>query len=463
VRQPAAGVCEDYAITDKGSQRAREFPDVSKSGSKTVVLVGAMDTKGSEFAFVADAIRQAGLNVLSVDFGVLGEPASTPDIGRAEVAALGGGNLEWLRSGEHKDEAMATMAVGLTVVVRRLYQEGRLDGILGMGGSGGTSIATAAMRALPVGLPKLMVSTVGGGDVGPYAGTKDITFMPSVLDVAGLNRISRRIFANAAAAIAGMVAAQRPPPYPPPQRGRDEVSDDRPLIGASMFGNTTAAVDRARARLERAGMEVLVFHATGTGGRTMEDLVQDRQLQGVLDLTTTELADEVCGGVMSAGPERGHAAPGAGIPVVFAPGCVDMANFGAPQTVPARYSARRLYKWNPNVTLLRTDVAENTRIGEMLAGAANAASGPVAILWPLRGFSMLDSPDGAFWDPEADHACYAAVRARLRPSMRVIEVDANINDPPFADLAADTLLEMMPLNPPTPLWVQESPSPSGGG
>lgn len=407
------------------------------------MLVGAMDTKGSEFAFVRDVIRQAGLNVVSVDFGVLGQPAFATEIGRAEVAALGGGDLERLRSGEHKDEAMATMAAGLTAVVRRLYAEGRLDGILGMGGSGGTSIATSAMRALPVGVPKLMVSTVGGGDVAPYAGTKDITFMPSVLDVAGFNRISRRIYANAAAAIAGMVEAQRP-----------VEPHDKPLIGASMFGNTTAAVDRARARLEQAGMEVLVFHATGTGGRTMEDLVRDRQLQGVLDLTTTELADEVCGGVMSAGPERGHAAPGAGIPVVFAPGCVDMANFGAPQTVPARYAARRLYKWNPNVTLLRTDVAENARIGEMLAGAANAASGPVAMLWPLRGFSMLDSPDGAFWDPEADHACYAAVRARLRPSVRVIEVDGNINDPPFADLAADTLLEMMPL---------KSPSPSGGG
>jgi uncharacterized protein (UPF0261 family) len=370
--------------------------------------------------------------VISVDFGVLGEPAFAPEIGRAEVATLGGGDLERLRSGEHKDEAMATMAAGLTAVVRRLHAEGRLDGILGMGGSGGTSIATAAMRALPVGLPKLMVSTVGGGDVGPYAGTKDITFMPSVLDVAGFNRISRQIYANAAAAIAGMVSAQRP-----------VESMDRPLIGASMFGNTTAAVDRARARLERAGMEVLVFHATGTGGRTMEDLVRDGQLQGILDLTTTELADEVCGGVMSAGPDRGHAAPAAGIAVVFAPGCVDMANFGAPETVPGRYAARRLYKWNPNVTLLRTDAAENARIGAMLAGAANAATGPVAMLWPLRGFSMLDSPGGDFWGPEADQACYAAVRAALKPSVQFIEVDANINDPPFADLAADTLLEMM--------------------
>jgi uncharacterized protein (UPF0261 family) len=422
--------------------------------SKTVVLVGAMDTKGAEFAFVRDAIGQTGLSVVSVDFGVLGEPAFAPEIGRAEVAASGGGDLERLRSGDHKDEAMATMAAGLTVVVRRLYAEGRLDGILGMGGSGGTSIATAAMRALPVGVPKLMVSTVGGGDVAPYAGTKDITFMPSVLDVAGFNRISRRIYANAAAAIAGMVAAQEPPHYPPPQRRQAENAVDKPLIGASMFGNTTAAVDRARARLEQAGMEVLVFHATGTGGRTMEDLVRDGQLQGLLDLTTTELTDEVCGGVMSAGPSRGRAAPAAGIPVVFAPGCVDMANFGAPETVPDRYAARRLYKWNPNVTLLRTNVAENVRIGEMLADAANAASGPVTMLWPLQGFSMLDSPGGDFWDPEADRACYTAVRARLKPSVRVIEVDANINDPSFADLAADTLLEMMLL---------KSPSPSGGG
>lgn len=406
--------------------------------NRTVVLVGALDTKGEEFAFVRDAIQRSGLNVLTIDFGVLGEPAYVPDIGRAEVAAAGGGRLARLRSGEHKDEAMATMAAGLTLTVRRLFEAGRLDGILGMGGSGGTSIATAAMRALPVGVPKLMVSTVGGGDVGPYAGTRDISFMPSVIDVAGINRISRKIYANAAAAIAGMVTS----------RDRDSVDDDatsgEPLVGASMFGNTTAAVDRARSRLEAAGIEVLVFHATGIGGRTMEDLVKEGQLQAVLDLTTTELADEVCGGVMSAGPRRGQAAPAAGIPVVLAPGCVDMANFGAPETVPSGYAERKLYKWNPNVTLLRTNVEENTRIGEMLASAANAASSPkVTILWPLRGFSMLDSLGGAFWEPEADGACHTAVRARLKPSIPFIEVDANINDPQFADRAADTLLEMM--------------------
>lgn len=400
--------------------------------TKTVVLVGALDTKGAEFAFVRERIQATGLQVLTVDFGVLGEPAFKPDIGRAEVATLGGGDLARLRSGPHKDEAMATMATGLTIVVRRLYQEGRLAGILGMGGSGGTSIATAAMRALPVGVPKLMVSTVAAGDVSPYAGTKDITFMPSVLDVAGLNRISRQIYVNAAGAIAGMVAAARP-----------MESVGRPLVAATMFGNTTAAVDRARSRLESAGFEVLVFHATGVGGRTMEDLVRDGQVQAVLDLTTTELADEVCGGVMSAGPNRGHVAPEAGLPVVFAPGCVDMANFGAPDSVPERYQGRRLYQWNPNVTLLRTNAAENAQIGEMLARAANAAKGAIAMLWPRSGFSMLDSPGGEFWDPEADQACYLAVRAQLKPLIPFIEVDANINDPKFADLAADTLMSMM--------------------
>lgn len=398
---------------------------------KTVVLAGALDTKGAEFSYVRKVIRRAGLDVLTVDFGVLGEPAFVPDISRAEVAQAGGGDLERWRSGEHKDEAMAGMAVALAVVVRRLFDEGRLDGIFSMGGSGGTSVATTAMRTLPVGVPKLVASTVGGGDVSGYAGTKDITFMPSVVDIAGFNRISRRIYANAAAAIAGMVAAEPP------------AAEQATMIAVSMFGNTTAAVDQARVRMEGQGYEVLVFHATGTGGRTMEDLVRDGYFQGVLDLTTTELADEVCGGVMSAGPDRGRAAPASGVPVVLVPGCVDMANFGAPQTVPARYAGRHLYNWNPNVTLLRTNAAENTRIGEMLAAAANAATGPVAVLLPLRGVSMLDSPGGQFWDPAADRACYEAIRAHLKPSVPVEEIDANINDEAFAQRAADLLLAMI--------------------
>ncbi len=400
--------------------------------AKSVVIAGALDTKGPDYQFLTERIRQQGLATLIIDFGVMGEPAITPDIGHEEVARAGGDELTRFRTGEHKDEAMRCMAKGLGVIVRRLYDEGRLDGIVAMGGSGGTSIATTAMRLLPVGVPKLMVSTMGGGDVSPFAGSRDITFMPSIVDVAGLNRISRRIYANAAAAIAGMVQAEVP-----------VMVDEKPLVVASMFGNTTKAVDHARELLEARGYEVLIFHATGAGGRTMEGLISDGFITASLDMTTTELADEVCGGILSAGPERGLAASRAGIPAVLVPGCVDMANFGALETVPEKYRGRNLYQWNPNVTLLRTNVEENRRMGEMLAGAANAATAPVAILIPLGGVSMLDSEGHEFWDPEADRACFDTWRANLKPDIPVIEMTENINEPAFAERAVETLLGMI--------------------
>ena len=407
--------------------------------TKTVVIVGALDTKGKEFALVKQLIEEHGLQTLVVDFGVLGEPAFEPQIGREEVAAAGGGSIAALRSGDQKDQAMQTMATGLAAVVRRLYDEGHLDGILGMGGTGGTSIATTAMRTLPVGVPKVMVSTVGGGDVSAYAGTKDIAFIPSIVDVAGINRISRAIYANAAGAIAGMVSTAAP-----------AATEERPLIAASMFGNTTAAVDRGRAVLEAKGYEVLVFHATGTGGKTMESLIDDGYIVGSLDMTTTELADYVCDGVFNAGPDRCMAAARAGIPTVLVPGCIDMANFGGIDTVPERYHGRNLYQWNPNVTLMRTDVEENRQIGAMIAAAANASTAPVTVLLPLKGVSMLDSEGGRFWDPEADRACYDAIKAGLRPGIPVIERDENINDPAFADAVAETLLGMLPAKGATP-------------
>ena len=401
--------------------------------SKTVVLVGALDTKGEEFAHVRRLIEDRSLRTVVVDFGVMGPPAFEPDVTRDEVMAAAGGDPDRLSTGQHKDEAMRSMGDGLAAVVRRLHDEGRLDGILGMGGSSGTSIATTAMRALPIGVPKLMLSTLAGGDMSAFAGTRDITFMPSVVDIAGLNRISRRIFANAAGAIAGMVLADAP-----------AEADARPLVVASMFGNTTPAVDRARQRLEAAGYEVVVFHAVGSGGRAMEALIADGFAAAAMDITTTEMADEVCGGVMSAGPERGLAASRAGIPAVLVPGCVDMANFGAPETIPNRYAGRTFYRWNPDTTLMRTTADENRRIGEMLAAAANAATGSVAILLPLRGVSMLDAEDREFWDPVADRACFDAIRETVRPDLPVIEVDAHINDPQFADRAADELLGMLP-------------------
>ena len=405
--------------------------------AETVVIAGALDTKGADFAFVKELIEEAGLATLVVDFGVMGEPAFAAEVSRQEVCAAGGGDLAHLASGSHKDEAMATMARGLAAVVGRLHGEGRLDGIIGMGGSGGTSLATTAMRELPVGVPKVMVSTVGGGDVSAFAGTKDITFMPSVVDVAGLNRISRDIYANAAGAIAGMVRTRAGTADTP-------AAGERPLLTASMFGNTTTAVEHARGILEAAGYEVLVFHATGSGGRTMEGLISDGYIAGSLDITTTELADTVCGGVFDAGPERCLAASRAGIPAVVVPGCVDMANFGGPETVPAQYRDRLLYEWNPDVTLLRTNVEENRRIGEMIAAAVNAASAAVAVVVPLGGVSMLDSDGERFWDPAADRACFDAIRDNLRQGIPYLEDEHNINDPAFSGRVADLLLEMLP-------------------
>jgi uncharacterized protein (UPF0261 family) len=396
-----------------------------------VVTPGAFDTKGADYEFLVESIRSHGVDALTVDFGVMGDPPFVPDVSSAEVARAGGAELSSLRESKDKTRAMRAMAEGLSRVLARLREERRLDGVCGMGGSGSTTILSAGVRALPIGIPKLLISTVAAGDVSAYVGSADLTLMHSVVDVAGLNRISREIYTNAAAAIAGMVKARRP-----------EAAGDRPLVAASMFGNTTACIDRARASLDRAGWEVLVFHATGTGGRTMQRLAAERLLAGLFDLTTTELADEVCGGVFTAGPERIQIGASSAIPVVLAPGCVDMCNFGPLETVPAKYRSRLLYEWNANVTLMRTNAEENRRIGAMIAETANRCMGPAAVLLPLRGVSMLGSHGGPFADEAADGACFDAIRSQLKSGIPVIDVDSNINDPVFADRAAEVFLKM---------------------
>lgn len=398
----------------------------------SVILAGTLDTKAAEFAWVKSLIEKQGIRTLVIDVGVLGEPGFAPDISREAVASAAGCDLEALRQAGQRQEALTAMGRGLAVIARRFYDDGKLDGILGMGGSGGTTVGTAGMRALPLGLPKLMVSTLASGDVRDFVGPADIVMMPSIVDVAGVNRISAKVYANAAAAIAGMVHGEAP-----------AIADERPLIAASMFGNTTPCVDHARRLIENHGFEVMVFHATGIGGQTMESLISEGYFAGCLDITTTELADEVCGGGASAGPERCLAASRAGIPAVIVPGCVDMANFGALESVPDKYRERNLYQWAPTATLLRTDNEENRRIGEMIAAAANAATAPVAILLPLKGLSMLDSEGGSFWDPAANAACFDAIKGNLRTDIPVIELACNINDPSFAEAAADTLLDLM--------------------
>ena len=400
---------------------------------KTVAILGTLDTKGAEYAFLRDRIRDAGAATLVIDAGTVGPPAFAPDVSAAEVAAAGGSPLADLAAANDRGRAVAVMSAGAAAVARRLLDEGRIDGIVAMGGGGGTMIGTAAMRALPVGFPKLMVSTLASGDVSRYVDVKDITMMPSVVDIAGLNRLSRRIIANAAAAIAGMVLA------PPPAA----EAGDRPLVAATMFGVTTPAVTKAREVLEAAGVEVLVFHATGTGGRAMEELIRGGFVAGVLDLTTTELADELAGGVLTAGPHRLEAAGAAGIPQVVSAGALDMVNFGAPDTVPEKYRDRLFYRHNPMVTLMRTTAEENATLGRILADKLGRATGPTVFMIPTGGVSSIDMPGKPFHDPEADAALFDAFRANGPANVEVVESVADINDPAFATAAAERLLALL--------------------
>ncbi len=400
--------------------------------AKTIAIIAALDTKGVEAQFIAQIIRERGHRPLVIDVGVMAESvAPAPDIGAAAVAQAGGGDLAALRQRGDKAGAMEVMTRGAAAIAARLYGERRFDGIVGLGGTAGTAIGSSAMRALPIGVPKVLVSTVAAGDTRPYVGTKDLTMMYSVVDIAGVNRISARVLANAAGAVIGMVETSAP------------VVEERPIIAASMFGNTTPCVDRARATLEAAGFEVLVFHATGAGGMTMESLIADGYVDAVLDVTTTEWADELCGGVFSAGPGRLDAAARAGIPQVVAPGCLDMVNFWAPDTVPPRFSARKLFHWNSNVTLMRTDIDESRELGRILAGKINQSTGLVTVLLPLKGLSQLDSEGREFWWPEADAALFESIRKDLRPDIPVVALDANINDPQFADRAVQELLALI--------------------
>ena len=402
--------------------------------SKVIGLIGAMDTKGTEFEFVRQEIERRGYRTIVIDTGVIGESAFKPDITRELVASAAGRDLTELVAKHDRGEAMAAMALGASKVVRQLYDEGRIDGILGMGGTAGTAVGSSAMKALPIGFPKVLVSTVASGDTRNYIGTKDIVMFPAVVDVAGINQISRQIFTRAAGAICGMTES-----IPVP-------ATDKPMIGASMFGNTTPCVERARATLEKEQYEVLVFHCTGTGGQTLESLVADGYINAVLDITTTEWADEIVGGVFAAGPQRGDAASARGIPQVIVPGCVDMVNFLARASIPPRFENRQLYEWNPNITLMRTTPEENARIGLVLAEKANASKGPVAFLLPLQGVSILDSPGQPFWDPEADRSCFDAIKRHLRPDIPVYEMDCNINDSAFSDRAVELLLNMLKMN-----------------
>lgn len=391
-------------------------------------VLGTLDTKGQEHAFVAEQIRARGHQPLLIDVGTGGPSQVAPDVTREQVAQAGGIDLAALAARGDRGECVAAMSAAAPILMEQLQRDGRIAGVISLGGGGGTAIATAAMRALPIGFPKLMVSTLAAGNTAHYVGTKDIVMLPSIVDVAGLNRISRTILTRAAGAICGMVEAVV------------AVDDARPLIVASMFGNTTACVNAAVPILEAAGYEVLVFHATGAGGRTMESLIESGLVAGVLDVTTTEWADELVGGVLSAGPHRLEAAGRAGVPAVVVPGCLDMVNFGEPGSVPEEFRGRTFYAHNPQVTLMRTSVVECRELGRILAEKINAYTAPVTVLFPRQAISVISAPGGPFHDLAADAALFDALAAGLKNGVELQAHDRQINDPAFAQACADALL-----------------------
>ena len=401
---------------------------------KTVAIAGTFDSKAKEFLYIKELLEEVGLKTFMVDTGVF-EPKFTPDVTNAEVAKAAGADIKELA--KKKDRALATeiLSLGMEKLIPELYHQGKFDGIISIGGSGGTSLVSPAMRALPIGVPKLMLSTDASGNIEQYVGTSDMIMMPSVVDVAGLNSISMRIFKNAAFAMAGMLKFEHIDA---------EKVEKKPIIAATMFGVTTPAIDFAREYLEARGYEVLVFHATGSGGRCMETLIRDGFIKGVLDLTTTEWCDEIVGGVLAAGPNRLEAAGFMGIPQVVSVGALDMVNFGPFKTVPEEFKNRNLYKHNPTVTLMRTNVEENIKVSRKIVEKLNNATGPTVMMLPLNGVSMIDAPGQPFYGKEEDEALFNELRIGLnRDVVELIELNNHINDQEFAEAAAQKLLDLM--------------------
>jgi uncharacterized protein (UPF0261 family) len=398
-----------------------------------VFVVATLDTKGHEAAFVRDLLTRYGISVKLLDAGCQGPPLLPPDVGRRQVFAAAGEDVEKLAAAGDRGAAVSAAARGAAAWIARAGAKGNVAGIIAIGGSAGTTIGTAAMRALPIGVPKLMVSTLASGQVRHYVGDKDILMLNSIVDISGLNRVTREVLGEAARAMAGMVKFDR----------GATAGESPPLVAATMFGVTTPCVERAKAMLERAGYEVLVFHATGSGGQAMESLLRDGLIAGVLDITTTELADELVGGVLSAGPQRLTAAAQCGVPQVVSVGATDMVNFHAPETIPQKFRQRKFYRHNPSVTLMRTTAEECARIGAEIGRKLSAATGPVSLLLPSEGVSAIDRAGQPFDDPAARAALFDAIRA-AGPRLDIRRLERHINDPEFATALAERLLALMP-------------------
>jgi len=399
---------------------------------KKVVIVGTLDTKGNEFKFVKDIIESQGVETFVIDAGIF-EPTFEPNVSNKVVCEKSGHDLEQLREVNDRGTNVKAMAEGAALVVAELVEAGEVGGFISLGGSGGSSIAATVMKVLPVGLPKILVSTMGAGDVSPYVGVKDVMMMYSIVDVAGLNNVLKEVLTNAALAIAGIVKNKQPLEASP-----------KPLIGATMFGVTTPCVTTAREYLETQGYEVVVFHATGSGGRSMEALTESGYFAGILDITTTEWCDELVGGVLNAGPSRLDAAALNGVPQVVSVGALDMVNFGPVATVPAKFKGRNFYEHNSTVTLMRTTTEENAQLGEIIGKKVSQSVGNAAFFIPLKGVSMIDADGMPFVGKEEDESLFNALRANIDTSkVELVELDLHINDDEFALAMAKKLIELM--------------------
>jgi uncharacterized protein (UPF0261 family) len=399
--------------------------------NRYILIIGTFDTKGEELSFLRDQILARNQRVRTLDAGILQPSPPQVDISNEKVADAGGESLRKLVQQKDRGQAVAAMSRGAAKITREISEKGEVLGVISLGGGSGTVIGTSAMRALPVGVPKVMVSSMASGNTRPYVGTSDISMMYSVVDISGLNRISKRILRNAAASICGMV-----------EGGEEIVSGDRPLIATTMFGVTTPCVTAAKRILEENGYEVLVFHANGPGGMAMEQLIGEGQIQAVLDITTTELPDELLGGKGSAGPNRLEKAGEMGIPQVVVPGAMDMVNY-FPDAIPPRFRDRLVYQHNPATSLMRTNVEENRRLGEIMGRKLSRAKGATIVYIPLGGFSAIDAAGQPFFDPEANRSFVDALKRNLPSRILVIEKDAHINDPSFAREVAQALLKLI--------------------
>lgn len=403
---------------------------------QSILMLGCFDTKEENFSFLRQCILSHGENVVSINTGVMGSTSLFPVDFESDLVAIEAGHtIEQLRQKEDRGYAVEVMGRGAGNIISRLLSQGSIKAAIGMGGGGGTYIALAAMQALPLGMPKFCISTLAAKDLTRQVGMKDITLMPSVVDVAGLNHIIKPIIRQAAAAVSAM--------------SNVTIQEDESTLGSiaiSMFGNTTACVDQCTELLKKQGYEVLAFHANGLGGRAMETLIREGCFDAVLDITTTELADELCGGICSAGPGRLTAAAEMGIPQVVVPGCLDMVNFAHLDTVPEQFKFRELYSWAPDVTLMRTNKEENIELGKIFAEKLNQSSAPTSVLLPVKGLSQIDAEGGIFYQPETNLELFETIKKHASESVKILEVNAHINEKFFSEMAVKVLLEKMGKN-----------------